>query len=104
MNTSADGMMRAAYDAIKQPPQSGVSVDRAVQPLLSGDQVSVGQVEQDMIRPRIFRNPQRRHRTVTSSARCAARHEATDVRQQATGQRMRPPTRHRASVASHAHR
>ena len=50
-------------------------------PLLAGDQVRVGKVEQDMIRPRIFRNPQRRHRTVTSSARCAVRRQAKSVRQ-----------------------
>jgi hypothetical protein len=63
-------------DAIKQPLQSGISVNRAVQPLLAGDQVSIRKVEQDMIRPRIFRNPQCRHRTVTSSARCAVRRQA----------------------------
>ena len=68
-------------DAIKELPQSGISVDRAVQPLLTGDQVSIGKMEQDTIRPRVFRNPQCRHRTVTSSARCAVRRQSESMRQ-----------------------
>ena len=44
MNTSADGMMRAASMRSKQPLQPGIGVDRAVEALFAGDQVSIRKV------------------------------------------------------------
>jgi hypothetical protein len=61
-------------DTPEQPLQSGIGVNRSVQGLIAGNQVSIRKMEQNMIRSRIFRDPQCRHRTVTSPARSAVRH------------------------------
>ena len=77
-------------DALKQLLQPCVGVNRPVQALLAGDQVGVRKMKQNMIRTRVLRVPQYRHRTVASPARRAIRYRATNVRQQAPGAR-RPP-------------
>jgi len=81
-------------DPVKQPLQSGVGIDRAVQTLFASDQMSIRKMKQDVVRSWILRDPQCRHRTVTSSARRAVRRYSKCA---ATGYRQGPyrpsPTR-----------
>jgi hypothetical protein len=63
-----------SLDTPEQPLQSGIGVNRSVQRVFSGKQVSIREMEQNVIRSRIFRDPQCRHRTATSPGSCAVRH------------------------------